>query len=112
MKWLDDIRVTAGKDSFTSIVDMVEPLLTRCAASSERGAWHRTNLAFVRSWMDTLSPLICRVRLSRHALTCTHGKRSFTGGSRTHQMRSQPRGEPSVAFLLKASPGEPIRRAL
>lgn len=36
MAWLDNIRVTAGKDSFTSIVDAVEPVLTRCATSADR----------------------------------------------------------------------------
>lgn len=36
MAWLDNIRVTAGKDTFTSIVDIVEPVLRACAASAER----------------------------------------------------------------------------
>jgi hypothetical protein len=35
MDWLDDIRVTVGKDTFTSIVEKVLPVLSRCAVSNE-----------------------------------------------------------------------------
>ena len=35
MDWLDDIRVTVGKDTFTSIVEKVQPVLSRCAVSHE-----------------------------------------------------------------------------
>ncbi|MCI0546057.1 MAG: toll/interleukin-1 receptor domain-containing protein [Candidatus Rokubacteria bacterium] len=36
MDWLENIRVTAGKDTFASIVEKVRPVLSRCAASPER----------------------------------------------------------------------------
>lgn len=35
MDWLDNIRVTTGKDTFTGIVDKVQPVLARCAVSSD-----------------------------------------------------------------------------
>jgi tetratricopeptide (TPR) repeat protein len=35
MDWLDDIRVTVGKETFTSIVEKVQPALSRCAVSNE-----------------------------------------------------------------------------
>lgn len=36
MEWLGNMRVTAGKGSFTSIADTVEPVLAACAQSTER----------------------------------------------------------------------------
>jgi len=36
MDWLDNIRVTAGQDTFTAIVQKVQPVLARCAVSPER----------------------------------------------------------------------------
>ena len=52
MEWLGNIRVTAGKDSFTSIADPVEPVLAVCAQSTERerAADCRAHLA----WADFL----------------------------------------------------------
>jgi hypothetical protein len=35
MDWLDNIRVIEGKDSFTSIVEKVQGVLSRCAISNE-----------------------------------------------------------------------------
>jgi hypothetical protein len=37
MAWLDNIRVTAGKDTFTSIVERVQPVLSQCAVTTEAG---------------------------------------------------------------------------
>ena len=52
MEWLDNIRVTAGKDSFTSIVDMVEPVLARCATSADRQ--HAADCRAHLGWGDVL----------------------------------------------------------
>jgi hypothetical protein len=35
MDWLENIRVTSGQGTFTAIVEQVEPVLVRCAGSSE-----------------------------------------------------------------------------
>ena len=35
MDWLENIRVTSGKETFTSIVEKVQPVLSRCAISNE-----------------------------------------------------------------------------
>jgi tetratricopeptide (TPR) repeat protein len=35
MDWLENIRVTSGRGTFTAIVEAVEPVLARCAASKE-----------------------------------------------------------------------------
>ena len=52
MDWLDNIRVTAGKDSFTSIVDVVEPVLIRCATSA--GAERAADCLAHMGWGDFL----------------------------------------------------------